>query len=491
MAERYAQAIRLASTLKLSRDEWLRIRQLGIGSSDAAPAIGLSPYKCPLSLWLEKTGRKEPEDLSEKEPVIWGTILEPILARVYAERTGRKVRRVNAVLQHPTHRFMLANLDREVRCPKKAGAFWKSRQPVITLPRSGRKASRCLSVPGAASARSNRTRWADVAVLIGGQDFRIYRVNRDEDKIADLIARETVFWQHVVMDTQPAPDGSDDAGAALSWLFPRDDGQTIDLSESIEGNRLFSALLAERQRKEDAEARKPIRQQIQNVLGHASAAVFQSGRITWKRPRIALPLMSSACRKTTPPCSPSTASPLPVPGALSFRLKGNHHDQGSRHYPARDRAYQHWQAGAETRTLAAGEGRQLFLTTQVQSRDGWLLHPLHQALSEQAQNGKIRAIPIQLLFNDSELNLRAEYSAFDRNNGRPVCVGNGETARRVTSQGMEEIGCMGQTVVRWPRSWAASCMVGSMSRWKVSRMSWAASSSAPPATTRCAPWQHG
>jgi hypothetical protein len=53
------------------------------------------------------------------------------------------------------------------------------------------------------------------------------------------------------------------------------------------------------------------------------------------------------------------------------------------------------------------------LTTQVQSRDGWLLHPLHQALSEQAQNGKIRAIPIQLLFNDSELNLR-EYSAFDR-----------------------------------------------------------------------------
>ena len=83
------------------------------------------------------------------------------------------------------------------------------------------------------------------------------------------------------------------------------------------------------------------------------------------------------------------------------------------------------------------------LTTQVQSRDGWLLHPLHQALSEQAQNGKIRAIPIQLLFNDSELNLRAEYSAFDRNNGRPVCVGNGETARRVTSQGMEEIGCMG------------------------------------------------
>jgi hypothetical protein len=105
-------------------------------------------------------------------------------------------------------------------------------------------------------------------------------------------------------------------------------------------------------------------------------------------------------------------------------------------------------------------------TTQVQSRDGWLLHPLHQALSEQAQNGKIRAIPIQLLFNDSELNLRAEYSAFDRNNGRPVCVGNGETARRVTSQGMEEIGVHGSRPLSAGQGaglqavWSAQCPGG-------------------------------
>ena len=73
------------------------------------------------------------------------------------------------------------------------------------------------------------------------------------------------------------------------------------------------------------------------------------------------------------------------------------------------------------------------LTTQVQGRNGWVLHPLHQQYSEQAANGKLRAIPVRLLFNDSELNLRAEYSAFDRSSGRPVCVGNGETARRVTT----------------------------------------------------------
>ncbi|MDC7697613.1 recombination directionality factor [Vogesella indigofera] len=83
------------------------------------------------------------------------------------------------------------------------------------------------------------------------------------------------------------------------------------------------------------------------------------------------------------------------------------------------------------------------LTTQVQNRDGWLLHPLHQALLEQASNGKIRAIPVRLLFNSSELNLRAEYSAFDRSNGRPLCVGNGETARRSSKEGLEEVSCSG------------------------------------------------
>ncbi|QEL56494.1 YqaJ viral recombinase family nuclease [Chromobacterium paludis] len=114
MRERYGQALRLASTLKLSREAWLAIRRQGIGSSGAAAAIGLSPYKCALSLWLEKTGRKAPEDLAQKEPMLWGTILEPVLAGVYAQRTGRRVRRVNAVLQHAEHPFMLANLDREV-----------------------------------------------------------------------------------------------------------------------------------------------------------------------------------------------------------------------------------------------------------------------------------------------------------------------------------------------------------------------------------------
>jgi hypothetical protein len=95
------------------------------------------------------------------------------------------------------------------------------------------------------------------------------------------------------------------------------------------------------------------------------------------------------------------------------------------------------------------------LTTQVQGRNGWVLHPLHQQYAEHAPNGKLRAIPVRLLFNDSELNLRAEYSAFDRSTGRPMCVGNGETARRVTAEGLEEVACSGPD--RCPFAKQAGC----------------------------------
>ena len=75
--------------------------------------------------------------------------------------------------------------------------------------------------------------WADVAVLIGGQDFRIYRIDRDEDKLADLLQREQAFWHCVVEDRQPEPDGSADAGSALQWLYPQDDGQCIDFTDFV------------------------------------------------------------------------------------------------------------------------------------------------------------------------------------------------------------------------------------------------------------------
>lgn len=83
---------------------------------------------------------------------------------------------------------------------------------------------------------------------------------------------------------------------------------------------------------------------------------------------------------------------------------------------------------------------QFTVTTQIQGRDGWLLHPYDEALRK-ACNGKLRSIPVTVLFDDPGLSLRAEYSLFDRQTGRPVCVGDGETCRRYTASGLQLLPC--------------------------------------------------
>lgn len=81
------------------------------------------------------------------------------------------------------------------------------------------------------------------------------------------------------------------------------------------------------------------------------------------------------------------------------------------------------------------------LTSQVQARDGWIHHPLDESLRASAGTAKLRAIPVRLLFDEVDLNLRANYSLFDRASGRPVCVGNGETCKRATATGIQGLPC--------------------------------------------------
>jgi len=280
-----SNAVRLVSTKDMSREQWLSVRGGGIGSSDAAVAVGISPYKSPLELWLEKTNRQPAPDLSDNNAVFWGTTLEHIIANVYAERTGAKVRKLNSVLQHPEYLFMLANLDRVVQHPtdgngilevKTAGLhsaqFWEEGVP---------DSYQCqvlhqLAVTG--------KEWCDVAVLIGGQDFRIYRVIRDDAKIADLIQREEQFWQCVVQDIPPAVDGSESSGKALASMYPADKGEVLDCTEDPDMNKLFGEYWAYRQQRETAEDQENLlKQRLQERLGFASGAVLDCGKISWRK----------------------------------------------------------------------------------------------------------------------------------------------------------------------------------------------------------------
>ena len=83
------------------------------------------------------------------------------------------------------------------------------------------------------------------------------------------------------------------------------------------------------------------------------------------------------------------------------------------------------------------------ITSQVQSGGEWVTHPLDGQLREQQGEPKLRRIPVGVPFSEPSLNLRAEYVLFDREQGRPLCVGDGETCRRRTPEGMVTEACPG------------------------------------------------
>ena len=89
---------------------------------------------------------------------------------------------------------------------------------------------------------------------------------------------------------------------------------------------------------------------------------------------------------------------------------------------------------------------QFTITSQVQERSGWKLHPMDEELRKDAPNGKLRTIPVRMLFNDADLNLRAEYTMFDRKSGRPMCVGDGDSCKRLTQSGIQSLPCPGPTL---------------------------------------------
>ncbi|NKA33034.1 endonuclease [Ralstonia solanacearum] len=281
-------ALKLVKTTELSRADWLEARRTGIGGSDAAAAVGLNPYKSQLELWLEKTGRDaelpKPDPNDTTEPVYWGTLLEPIVAAAYTQQAGHRVRKVNAVLQHPTIPFMLANLDREVvgapdvqilEC-KTAGEFgarhWRDGVPeYVTL-----QVQHQLAVTG--------KRAADVAVLLCGQALEVHRIERDDDLIARLIPLEAQFWHYVETDTPPPGDGSESADRALRCLYPRDSGGTVDFSDDRQLSAAFADLVAVREQIEAQEvAAAKLKQAIQHAMGDASRALFETGEVTFKR----------------------------------------------------------------------------------------------------------------------------------------------------------------------------------------------------------------
>ena len=175
----------IADTRKMSHSDWLAMRKAGIGGSDCAAAIGLSRWKSPFQLWSEKTDRIIPTKAGEA--AYWGSVMEPILRTEFIKRTNLEVHECPFFLRSKEHKHMLANIDGYVKNEdgsfsvleiKTANAYavqdWQDGLPIEYYA----QIMHYMVVTGMSSTY--------VAVLLGGNEFRIQKYDRDEDMIKHL-----------------------------------------------------------------------------------------------------------------------------------------------------------------------------------------------------------------------------------------------------------------------------------------------------------------
>lgn len=295
------------STVGLSREDWLKERRLGIGASDAPTIVGLG-YDTPYDLYLEKRGEAEPKDLSDNEAVHFGQVLEEIVAQEFARRNNRKVRRVNAILQHPEHPFMRANLDREIvaepggepeilECKttgyRGGAAQWGE---------SGDEVPDRVIVQVQHQLSVRRRTVAYVAVLIGGQQYRQYRIVRDEPLIEMLIAAETRFWECVETGTPPEIQSIVDA----KKRYPVSRDVVIEASPEV-NLAVFEMRSLQEQIDALQAAYDAAKTLVLSCMGDADTLTFLGAKLaTWKSSRAfdegvfldRYPDLAAACTKT-------------------------------------------------------------------------------------------------------------------------------------------------------------------------------------------------
>ena len=272
---------RLVDVTKISHEEWLKYRKMGITGTDAGSIVGMNPYKSALQVFVDKT--TDNIDNFDNEAMRQGRDLEEYVAQRFCEETGKKVRRANAIFISEAHPFMLADFDRLV-VGEKAGLECKTvsaysadkwKNGAIPL-HYQLQVQHYLAVSGFDA-------WY-VAALIFGKEFLIHKIERDEELIESLITIEKRFWeQNVLAGVMPDPDGSKTADVVLAKYFPQQEGIRVDLPGKLDVQLKRREEVLQLIEKLETE-KSVIEQEVKKYLGESEAteAENESFYVKWK-----------------------------------------------------------------------------------------------------------------------------------------------------------------------------------------------------------------
>jgi putative phage-type endonuclease len=260
-----------------ARDDWLKARSTGIGGSDVAAILGLSKWKTPLTVYMEKRGELAPQP--DNDAMRWGRYLEPVVRQAYADETGREVRLPEQLVRHPRHDFMIANVDGftedrrifEAKTARTADGWGEPGSDQVPQPYL-LQVQHYMEVTGFDVA--------DVAVLIGGSDFRLYEVPADHELQEMLVDAEAEFWKQVQSGEPPEPVTYADVIARWGRASRADLVMADD--ETIRALNQLRELKVQREHLEIAE--EQWRAVVCKALGECDTLVDGAGKTlaTWK-----------------------------------------------------------------------------------------------------------------------------------------------------------------------------------------------------------------
>lgn len=264
------------STVDMPHEVWLSHRQKSIGGSDAPSIIGLNPYSSAYTVWADKLGKLPPKE--DNEAMRLGRDLEDYVAKRFTEASGKKVRRENNIIINPDFPFAHANVDRMI-VGEDAGLECKTTS-ILNVKRfkNGEYPPtyyvQCVHYMMVTGAK----KWY-LAVLVLGQGFYWYEIERDEEEIAALAKSEEEFWKLVESKEAPEVDGSESTTNTLTTIYADSNNTTVDLFAY--DSTLKQYLAVSKQIKELESVKDNLANQVKAYMQTAGKGESANHKVSW------------------------------------------------------------------------------------------------------------------------------------------------------------------------------------------------------------------
>lgn len=288
-------------------------RTSGIGASESAAILGVSAFESPYDVWEVKMGRAPAPDTAA---TYWGRVLEDVVAREYAKLRDVRVRRTSETRRHPEAPLM-AHADRYIEGRKGLLECKTSHQFMSS--EWGPDGSDEIPIYYMVQVQHQllcyrRSEFVDLAVLIGGRDFRTYRIGPDREIQDTIVEACTEFWQEHVQRREP-PDVRSIADALKRWPMHHNppveaDQWAYDKARELLGTRARRKGLEEHER--------ALTLELMRYMGNAEALITSQGQrlVSWKTPRPSRVLDQQSLKRDRPDIADEFT--IETPGSRRF-----------------------------------------------------------------------------------------------------------------------------------------------------------------------------